>query len=114
MSDQHIFDNIFQVKSVETKLVGESNQVYHLSRVTEVSPIPALSEGNLVLGDKMRPLVLVLMGLLLMSSSLKAQESLQKRLDELDRIGSDWIYGDFDHAKRQAKEINQPIFALFR
>ena len=114
MSDQHILDNIFQVKSVETKLVSESNQVYHLSRVTEVSPIPALSEGNLVLGDKMRPLVSVLIGLLLMSSSLKAQESLQKRLDELDRIGSDWIYGDFDHAKRQAKEINQPIFALFR
>ena len=37
MSDQHILDNIFQVKSVETKLVSESNQVYHLSRVTEVT-----------------------------------------------------------------------------
>ena len=114
MSDQHIFDNIFQVKSVETKLVGESNQVYHLSRVTEVSPIPALSEGNLVLGDKMKPLVSVLIGLLLMSSSLKAQESLQKRLDELDRIGSDWIYDDLDQAKAKAKELNAPIFALFR
>ena len=112
MNDQHILDNIFQVKSVETKLVGESNQVYHLSRVT--NPVSALSEGNLVLGDKMRPLVLVLMGLLLMSSSLKAQESLQKRLDELDRIGSDWIYDDLDQAKAKAKELNAPIFALFR
>ena len=62
----------------------------------------------------MRCFISVFIGLLLMSYSLIAQESLQEKLDELDRIGFGWIYDDFDQAKAEAKERNQPIFALFR
>ena len=62
----------------------------------------------------MKRLVTVVIGLLLMSFILPAQQSLQEKLDEFGPIGSDWIYDDFDQAQRQAKETNQPIFALFR
>ena len=62
----------------------------------------------------MRCFISVVIGLLLMSYSLIAQESLQEKLDEFGQIGSDWIYDDFDQAQRQAKETNRPIFALFR
>ena len=62
----------------------------------------------------MKRLVTVVIGLLLMPFILPAQQSLQERLDEFGRIGSDWIYGDFDQAQRQAKETNRPIFSLFR
>ena len=62
----------------------------------------------------MQRLVTVIMSLLLMPFILPAQQSLQERLDEFGRIGSDWIYDDFDQAQRQAKETNRPIFSLFR
>ena len=62
----------------------------------------------------MRCFISVVIGLLLMSHSLIAQESLQEKLDELDHIGFGWIYDNFDQAKAEAKERNQPIFALFR
>ena len=62
----------------------------------------------------MQRLVAVIMSLLLMPFILPAQQSLPERLDEFGRIGSDWIYDDFDQAQRQAKETNRPIFALFR
>ena len=58
----------------------------------------------------MQRLVTIIMSLLLMPFILPAQQSLQERLDEFGRIGSDWIYGDFDQAQRQAKETNRPIF----
>ena len=62
----------------------------------------------------MKRLVTIVIGLLLLTFILPAQQSLQERLDEFGRIGSDWIYDDFDQAQRKAKETNRPIFALFR
>jgi hypothetical protein len=40
--------------------------------------------------------------------------NLQQTLGDLDQLGSGWIYGDLDQAKSKAKELNVPIFALFR
>ena len=40
--------------------------------------------------------------------------NLQQTLGDLDQLGSSWIYGDLDQAKSKAKELNVPIFALFR
>ena len=40
--------------------------------------------------------------------------NLQQTLGDLEQFGADWIYGDLDQAKAKAKELNAPIFALFR
>ena len=64
----------------------------------------------------MQRLVAVIMSLLLMPFILPAQQSLPERLDEFGRIGSDWIYDDFDQAQRQARLIDLffPSFAECR